>query len=293
MDHSPRPFVSISEQFPFWLLGLEPTMVSILHFCGVRNAAALRTLATINGPPTPLITKAVTHVGLSKIRFDSIGGSDDVRLVSGSLEFLHQFGSSAPLGTKALLLVDQTWRAKRLPKRKQSGIRWIRKDHAKFGGATDYCYLFGVLGLALDPTLSSLVRSIGHVFDHSLPPSSTETDLPPSAYTLSSQLGVSSLTSPVAFKTHFVRDGWGLRALNPDELGIAFGFPHRLRVGATTSLCFPLPPVHGLVGWLGALTREHHSNPINPADPSTTGACSTTNEHLVPQAFDGTEPPLD
>jgi hypothetical protein len=93
MDYSPRPFVSIPEQFPFWLLGLEPAMVSTLHFYGVQNAEALRTLATINGAPTPLITNAVIHVGLSKIRFDSIGGSDNVRLVSGSLDFLHQFVS--------------------------------------------------------------------------------------------------------------------------------------------------------------------------------------------------------
>jgi hypothetical protein len=121
MDHSPRPFVSVSEQFPFWLLGLKSSMVLTLHFPGIRNAEALRNLATINGAPNALITKAVTH---------------------------------------------------------------------------------------------------------SLPPSTTVVELPLPAYTLNSHLRVNSLTVPVGFKTHFARQGWGLRSLNPDELGIAFGLPH-------------------------------------------------------------------
>jgi hypothetical protein len=256
MDHSPRPFVSISEHFPFWLLGLEPSMVSTLHFPGIRNAEALRNLATINGTPNALITKAVTHLGLGRVRFNSIGLQEDLRLVSGSLDFLYQFGASAPDATKALLLVDKPWRVGRLPKQKASSIRWVRKDHSKFGGATDYCYLFGVLGLALDPVLSTLARSIGHVFDHSLPPSTTVVELPIPAYTLNSQLKVNSLTLPVGFKTQFARRGWGLRSLNPDELGISFGLPHRLRLGVESGSIFPLPPVQGLIGWLGALTSS-------------------------------------
>jgi hypothetical protein len=178
-------------------------MVSTLHFSGVRNAADLRALATINGATNTLITKCVTHIGLTKVLFSSEGERRDVRLVSGSLDFLYHFGASAPDGTNALLLVDKPWRAGRLPKRKNSLIRWVRKDHSKFGGATDYCYLFGVLGVDLDPTLSTLTRSIGHVFDHSLPPSTTVLELPSMAYTLNSQLRVNDLTAPVGFKTHF------------------------------------------------------------------------------------------
>jgi hypothetical protein len=256
MDYSPRPFISVSERFPYWLLGLEPSMVSTLHFPGIRNATALRNLATINDSPNSLITKAVTHLGLSKVRFDSVGHCGDVRLVSGSLDFLFGFSSSAPNGTKALLLVDQPWRACRLPKRKKASIRWVRKDHSKFGGATDYSYLFGVLGLDLNPTLSDLARSIGHVFDHSIPPTSTVGALPASAYSLDSKLQVNNLTAPVAFRTHFARNGWGLRTLNPDELAIAFGLSHRLRVGVESASSFPLPAVQGLVGWLGALTSS-------------------------------------
>jgi hypothetical protein len=149
-----------------WLLGLEPaTMVSTLHFPGTRNARDLRRLSFISDKPSPLITKAITHLGISKVKFDSLGTSNqDVRLVSGLLDFLYKFGAAAPLGIKALLLVDKSWRAGHLPKRKRSVIKWIRQDHSKFGGATDYCYLFGVIGLELDPTLSNLARSIGHVF---------------------------------------------------------------------------------------------------------------------------------
>jgi hypothetical protein len=114
-------------------------------------------LSTINGAESPLITKAVAYSGLSKVRFESVGSPNNVRLVSRSLDFLYKFGASAPIGTKALLLVDQPWRVGRLPKRKHSNIQqWVRKDHSKFGGATDYCYLFGiVLGLELKPTLSN------------------------------------------------------------------------------------------------------------------------------------------
>jgi hypothetical protein len=215
MDHSPRPFVSVSEQFPFWLLGLESSMVSTLHFLGIRNAEALRNLATINGAPNALITKAVTHLGLGKVRFNSVGLQGDVRLVSGSLDFLYQFGASVPHGIEALLLVDKPWRAGRLPKQKASSIRWVRKDHSQFGGATDYCYLFGVLGLDLDPALSTLACSIGHVFYHSLPPSTTVVELLIPAYTLNSQLRVNSLTVPVGFKTHFCPTGVGTSIAQP------------------------------------------------------------------------------
>jgi hypothetical protein len=71
MDYSPRPFVSVLERFPFWLLGLKPSMVSTLYFSEIRNAAALRLSATINGATIELITKAMTYLGLSKVRFNS------------------------------------------------------------------------------------------------------------------------------------------------------------------------------------------------------------------------------
>jgi hypothetical protein len=128
----------------------------------------------------------------------------------------------------------------------------------------------------LDPTWSTLARSIGYVFDHSLPPSSTVRELPPSAYTLSSQLHVSAMSEPVAFKTHFARQGWGFRTLNPDELGIAFGLSQWMRFGLDSGSAFPLPPVQGLIGWLGALIQSTHTvttlPPIKPraiATPAT------------------------
>jgi hypothetical protein len=134
--------VSVSEAFPFWVLGLKPAMVSTLYFPGTRNARDLRTLSVINNQPNPLITKAITHLGLSKVKFGSLGSSQDVRLVSGSLDFLYEFGAAAPLGTKALLSVDKSWRAGRLPKRKRSVIKWIRQDHSKFGGRRNGLLLF-------------------------------------------------------------------------------------------------------------------------------------------------------
>jgi hypothetical protein len=71
-DYSPRPLVSLSQTFPFWLLGLEPSMVSTLHFSGIRNAEALRILATINGAPNPLITKVVQGCHLRWAQQDPI-----------------------------------------------------------------------------------------------------------------------------------------------------------------------------------------------------------------------------
>jgi hypothetical protein len=202
----------------------------------------------------------VTHLGLSKVRFGSLGSHQDVRLVPSSLNFLYEFGAGAPVGINAILLVDKpSWCAGCLPKWKRSAIKWICQDHSKFGGATDYCYLFGVIGLKLDPTLSNLAQSIGHIFDqHPLKPTSTMRELPTNAYTLGSVLRVNDLVSPVAFHTHFARNGWGLRTLNPDKIRIAFRLSQRLRLGATTSAAFPLPLVQGLVGWLGALTSKGH-----------------------------------
>jgi hypothetical protein len=117
----------------------------------------------------------------------------------------------------------------------------------------------------LDPTLSSLARSIGHVFDHSLKPTSKTRKLPPSAYTLGSVHRVQDITSPVAFRTHFARDGWGLRTLTSDEIGVAFGLSLQLRLGACNSTGFPLPPVQGLVGWLGSLTSKGYAKGSLPA----------------------------
>jgi hypothetical protein len=53
--------------------------------------------------------------------------------------------------------------------------------------------------------------------------------------------------------------------LTLDELGIAFGLPNRLRMGSGSLSTFPLPPVQGLVGWLGALTTSTRSASTLPA----------------------------
>jgi hypothetical protein len=123
MDFHPHAFVSVSEGFfPFRLLGLEPGMVDQIYFPGARNATELRALSVIDGVPNPLITKAVTYLGINKVRFDSNGSYSDIRLVSGSMDFLLGFGDSARFGTRAFLLVDQHWRAHRLPQRKHRTI---------------------------------------------------------------------------------------------------------------------------------------------------------------------------
>jgi hypothetical protein len=57
-DYSPRPFVSVSQTFPFWLLGLEPSMVSTLHFSGIRKAFLDATTMYYHYLP---ITKGNTH----------------------------------------------------------------------------------------------------------------------------------------------------------------------------------------------------------------------------------------
>jgi hypothetical protein len=54
--------------------GFRDTLKSgLTAFAGVRSAADLRALATINGTTNTLITKCVTHIGLSKARFSSVG----------------------------------------------------------------------------------------------------------------------------------------------------------------------------------------------------------------------------
>jgi hypothetical protein len=241
-------------------------MVDRVYFPGARNATELWALSVINGGPSPLITRAVTYLGINKVLFDSNGSYSDIRLVSGSMDFLLGFGVSARFGTRALLLVDQHWRAHRLPQRKHPTIRWVRrKSHSQFGGATDFVYLFGVIGLNIDLTLSTLARSIGHVFDHSLEPSSMTTNADTGDYTLGSQLRIRNLTTPVTFQTHFAQTGLGIWVLTLDELGIAFGLPNRLRIGSASLSTFPLPPVQGLVGWLGALTASTRSVSTLPA----------------------------
>lgn len=163
-DYAPHAFVSVSEGFPYWILGLEPGMVTRLHFPGSHNATALRSLSEINGVASPLVTKAVTYIGLNKVRFDSAGALTDIHLDSGSLDFLTGFGNSARAEIWALLLVDQPWRTRRLPKRKHSRIRWIRKQHSEFGGSTDFGYLFGVIGL------DQFKRNVASICFHRLMP---------------------------------------------------------------------------------------------------------------------------
>jgi hypothetical protein len=88
----PREFSMLFEDFPIWILALEKSFCSCLHILGWGSPLLLKGhLETLN-VPVVLVHRAITHLGLGRVRYhaDVTPPRGSLVLVSGSPAFLAQ-----------------------------------------------------------------------------------------------------------------------------------------------------------------------------------------------------------
>jgi hypothetical protein len=124
--------------------------------------------------------------------------------------------------------------------------------------------------LECKPVEMSLRRSVGHIFDFGMRPDPLEDVDAPLAVTgidVDGILHPADLERPVIHPTSFYKSGWGIRALTPNELGIAFGFPAWLRAGGLTQDLFPCVPLQIMDTCIReVLEPSCFTSPLTPRD---------------------------
>ena len=254
----PRSFTLVGVGAPCWLLALEKTHASKVHVFGHSSPGAWVEELKLGGCSSALANLAAARLGLGTFIFlgDSDPPLDSTILISGPADFLSQ-SAVRWQGRQCLLLLNASARSR--PRifdseqgREQGKARWLRLRHSTFGGATNYAAWLGLLNVELDPVKTGIRRNISHVIDHSLRPerwSSGDVDL----LHPEDRLDPSRLTQVVRYATHFSHDGWGVRSLTPDEVGVAFGLPSWLRPRDLTMDQIDFVPIQILDGCLQAL----------------------------------------
>jgi hypothetical protein len=126
-----------------------------------------------------------------------------------------------------------------------SHVSWHRVRHPSLGGVMEFTSLFGLTNLEVEPSSSSLRRSIRHILEFGIRPFYAPGCSPPSRthYRVDDRLWPGSYGLPVYHHTTFFASGWGSRSLSNTELMAAHGFPRSVAPGALVdfSLLFNAP----------------------------------------------------
>jgi hypothetical protein len=246
-----REFSMHSEGFPIWLLALERSFCSKLTVLGFDSAAAFALHFKQAGIPATLIHRAIGHLGLGRVVYQPSlePPPDSILLASGPLSFLTSL-VTASTGHPTLMLSLDHWRGRRaLP----GPAKWIRLQHQHFGGSTHFVAMFGSMGLPCFPLGTELRRNVAHIFDYGLRPDPLMDPPPLNSMSIEGVLHPADLERPIIHPTTYYKTGWGVRCLNADELGLAFGFPVWLRTGGLALTDFPCVPVQIMDGCLRAI----------------------------------------
>jgi hypothetical protein len=279
-NFAPQKFALYFEGFPHWLLALERSFCAHLYILGWDSASDLKRHLESTGSSVALVHRAIVHLGLGRVSYQrELDGVDALVLVSGEPAFLQQ-AAEALLGRPALFLGASHRSSKRPP----PGPAWRLLPHRSYGGPTQYVALFGAQGLVCKPVATSLRRSVGHIFDFGMRPDPLEgedTPLALSGIGVDGILHPADLERPVVHPTSFYKSGWGIRALTPNELGIAFGFPAWLRVGGLTPDLFPCVPLQIMDACLReVLEPSVFTSPLAPKDYVITSLVEGPSEWL-------------
>lgn len=125
----------------------------------------------------------------------------------------------------------------------------------------------GLPNIQLKPRTTTLRRNIGHSLGHAIRPNNwtlAKVSSCPYPMTPQSRLDINHLSRELLYQTRQTSSGWGLRALTPDEVGIAFGLPAFQRLGGLTMGRFPLVLLQIMDGILKAYGREKsHQTPLS------------------------------
>jgi hypothetical protein len=247
-----------------WILALDRTLVLEVNFLDWAGPRELTTAMSTQGHNVALLNAAISHIGLTKVRFGKPSRASSIWLISGPREFLESYCGVPGLPT--LLLLAGHYPSKRVV---QTGpFAWSRLRHSLFGGSTLFTALIGTNIPEFSPIKTPLRRNLGHVLDHTVRPRPSQK--PDGAgLTMIDRLHPNLQDTEVTFQTSFTATGWGRRQLTLEEVGIAFGFPSWLRLSTSSVADFPVVPLQILDGCLRALPQAttRHS-PIVPPLPA-------------------------
>ena len=147
----------------------------------------------------------------------------DVWFASGSMAFIE----AICLVTKAFPQV--VWLAGGGQQAPSNGgnISWFLVSHARIGGSTSICAMFGSSSMpgAICVQDDPISRSIAHVLKYWERPISCQLPFDQQHYTVDDWLLVHHLDRPVLFMSRFSWTSWGQRPLVAAELGQAFDLP--------------------------------------------------------------------
>ena len=257
-----------AEHFPTWLLALDKSIVQTIHLMGSPDAKSYLQAMRSRGCDLSLINLVIGRIGLNKVRYSMASKPNpqdlnDVVLISGSVEYIRKCSTLATSAT--MVLCDDHIRGKLC--KFGGSFRWFHLRHTNFGGSTAFKAYLGTNLATFQPELSGLRRSIAHVLDHGIRPTSRKSDFT-EAIPASRLLHPHCLDVDVIYRSSFTSTGWGSRSLTPDELGVAFGFPSWLRHAGLSLASFPIVPLQILDGCLrGFLPKVTAKQPLPPIQP--------------------------
>jgi hypothetical protein len=213
----PREFALVFDGFPSWLLAMERSFCSHLHFMGWSLAASLREHLETTGAAVALVHKAVAHLGLGRVSYCGHDAPPEgaLILVSGLPAFLEAVALRYA-GREVLMIESAHCTTKRPP----PGPAWVRLAHRSFGGPTHFVALFGSHGITFVPTGTALRRTVGHIFEFGVQPDPVDESaesLVAGGLTIDAILHLTDLACPIIHRTSFFRSGWGSRVLLADD----------------------------------------------------------------------------
>jgi hypothetical protein len=235
----------IFENFPVWLVGLEPSRIRQVHILGFATRDELLTSLQSRGFTTEVLHRLLNRFGSQRVMFHESTDAHHpswVTLVSGSLTHTGSVvASRLMLSTRRVLGVIDHHFYGRLRNGRPSGLsigtssellQWTKVQHESVGGVSTFVGLFCTI-FKFDPVVTVLQRSLQHVVDHGIRPTCIRDTDPRfgKALTFKDRIHPSTLDKEFIYPTHFCCSGWGWRRLTTGELCQVYGLPMICRVG--------------------------------------------------------------
>jgi hypothetical protein len=234
----------VFESFPVWLAGLEPSRFGKIQLSGFENKESFLASLDPNIQLGDFVDRILHRLGPTRVSITESRTSrpspNCLVLISGSLQYIALVVDWFSMSGNVIGVVDHHFHG-RLRNGRPSGISvssmlggavWTRVRHESVGGVTKFVGLF-CSSMNLDPTVSTLQRTLNHIVDFSLRPRCIRDsdDRFTSALTLQQRLYPGNLEQFIVYPTHFCCTGFGYRSLTPNELAHAFGLPMSICVG--------------------------------------------------------------
>jgi hypothetical protein len=257
---SPSKLIDVAlifENFPTWMMGLEPSRIRHIHILGFDSQQMLLDYLGERGHPTQVLQRLLQRFGGQRVYFHSSrhhSVEQDVTLVRVSLSYISSIVATVSTVSRhgVIGVLDHHFYG-RLRKGRPSGVEatthgsplcWTKICHESVGGVSTFVALF-CSPVKLEPEITMLQRTLKHVVDHAVRPSCIRmTDVRfTSALTLKDRIHPSNLMREFVYPTHFCCTGWGFRSLTLGELSQVYGLPMLCRTGVLSVEDFePLLP---------------------------------------------------